>query len=278
MLTARASRWGMLLAVLAVGAQANAAPDAAAIMRKAGEAMMRAKTYQATWAMTSTMGTMGSLQMNMEVRTIPASGKTFLRISPAGQASGMMAMGAAMANSLIVDDGKTTYVYMQAMGGYSKRPHTGGQNPAIASVMGAAGRPNAKFALAGSATIAGRPCYVIDVKAAPPGRLAQSGMKVKTTAYVDKGTGRTRQVKTVTSFPAGMMGGPRAGSNAPRSTTPSSPPMQLTTVMLVKSERLDEPISDNVFRFTPPAGAKEIKGGPMGMPGMGALGGAGAPH
>jgi outer membrane lipoprotein-sorting protein len=70
-------------------------------------------------------------------------------------------------------------------------------------------------------------------------------------AYIDKATGRTRQMRM-----SGMMSGPQGQSQ----------PMNIN--MIIQNEQVNVPIPDSVFKFTPPAGAKEMKGG-MGMPGPG---------
>jgi outer membrane lipoprotein-sorting protein len=73
--------------------------------------------------------------------------------------------------------------------------------------------------------------------------------------YFDQGSYRFRKM-TVTSNQQGPKG-----------------PMHMNMVMMVKNEAVNTPIPDSAFKFVPPPGAKEMKGGMMpgmGMPGMGA--------
>src|SRR5437868_4143103 len=111
---------GLILGIASVTGAARASDDAATIVKRASANFAGAKTYQGTWEMTTSMGQMGSMTLNMEIKSVSASGKLFTKMTPSGQATGMMAMGAQMANMTMVDDGKNAYMYMQAMNQYSK--------------------------------------------------------------------------------------------------------------------------------------------------------------
>jgi hypothetical protein len=100
-------------------------------------------------------------------------------------------------------------------------------------------------------------------------------MKADVQAFVDQATGRLRQIKSTMTMPGGMMGAMGAPGGPPSS---GAKPMVMTNTMVLVSEKVDAPIPDSVFRFTPPAGAHEMKGGPMGMPGMGGMPGGGPPR
>jgi len=51
----------------------------------------------------------------------------------------------------------------------------------------------------------------------------------------------------------------------------AQPAASQTVVLLVKNEKINQPIPDSTFHFTPPPGAKEMQAGGMGfgMPGAG---------
>src|SRR6266496_4184996 len=108
-------------AVLGLCAPAWSAPDANKIaqgMATATQAIMdSAKTYQTTWE-TSISAAQGSMKVATEIKRIAAQGKTRVKVSPVGTPTGQLAMGAAMANMLFVDDGKFAYSYGPMFGGY----------------------------------------------------------------------------------------------------------------------------------------------------------------
>jgi len=267
-------RLGMVLCGLAAAQAVQAGPDAAAIVKKATAAISGAKTYQATWEITSSAGQMGSMVLNMDMKRVPASGKTYMKIAPTGQATGMMAMGAAMANTTMVDDGKTAYVYMQAQGGYYKTPHQKNSSGSMKNPLDIANQKNATFKLKGTENVKGSPCYVIDVKS--PAQVLPNGMVLQISMYIDKATNKTKQIKQVMTLPSSLMSGMPGGQPNAASGKTSAPPMQVTTLMVMKSEKLNAPLPDSAFKFTPPAGAKELQGKPMGLGGMG-LGGSARP-
>lgn len=257
----RAYRSGLSALLLAMSIGAAAAPDAAAIMKKAAEAMSKAKTYQSEWRMVVSMGTMGSMTLNMTMK-MTNDGKAFVKTEPSGQGTGMMAAGAAMASSTTVSDGKTMYMYMKAMNSYMKMPVPKDSNPAISGQFGALNQKDAAYKLVGSEYVRGRKCYVIDVKPKMPTTGPGAGMKPTVTAYVDEQTGRLRQMKTRMTMPGGPPGPSNGQGNQQKPT-----PMVMTSTMVLLSEKINAPIPASTFKFTPPAGAREMQGGMMGGPG-----------
>lgn len=236
------------LATLATAAMAG--PDAAAIMRQAQASMKTANTYQALWKINVSMGEMGSMTMDMDMKTTNG-GKVFMSMTPSGKATGMMAMGAAMAKTTVVGDGKTTYVYMAGMNQYMKQAQKGGADMATNRVMNGAFQKGASYTYVGSKPVTGKPCHVIkvDFPAGAPGLPA--GMKPNITVYIDQSTGRPRQVVNSMKMPM-----PSGQPGAPQGKQASS--TLVTTSVLVK-ETLNAPIANSVFSFTPPKGATEAK-------------------
>jgi len=272
-MTRRQIVWSLVaLAVAGVAVPASAAPDAAAIMRKAFAGMKSAKTYQARWLMIMSMGEMGSMTMNMDMK-MTASGKAAITTTPAGKATGMMAMGAGMASSTAVSDGKTVTMYMKGMNAYWKSPAKAGVTPGMMGMMGDLQRQGVKFKYVGSQYVRGKKCHVIRVNSPLPPQVAGQGVKTDVQAFVDEATGRLRQIKSAMTMPGGMMGGPNGAS----SSGGKAKPMVMTNTMVLVSETVNAPIADSQFKFTPPPGAREMKGGPMGMGGMGGKPGGGGP-
>lgn len=251
----------MALAVLA--ASTNAAPDPAAIMKKAGESVTKAKTYQSTWRVVVTMGDMGSMSMDM-VMKMASGGKAFVSTTPAGKPTGMMAAGANMAASTTVSDGKTAIIYMKGMNSYQKMPAPKGKNPGFGGMFGDLTKQGAKYKYIGTQVVRGRNCHVIQIDQPTP-QNGGPNMKADVKAFVDQSTGRLRQIKSVMTMSGmgpGMAGGPPgAGSGQ------GAKPMTMTNTMVLMSEKLNAPIPASTFKFTPPPGAKEMKGGAMGMGG-----------
>src|SRR5207302_331839 len=87
-----AVRLGLLLGALTTMGSAAVAQDPAAIMKKASAGMTVANTYQATWETTTSMGQMGSMNLTTEIKSVPAAGKSYVRVTPNGPGTGMMAM------------------------------------------------------------------------------------------------------------------------------------------------------------------------------------------
>lgn len=235
-------------AVLLLASPAMASPDAKTIVGKAKAALKGVKTYQATLVMSMDMGKMGSMSVSTQVKTL-AGNKTVVKTVPIGQPTGMMAMaGPAASEMQIVDDGKFTWFYFKGMNSYSKRPSRKGRvNIGMSDMI-----PNGTYKLLPPSKVGGRPVHVIQV--IPTRKMMEGNQKI--VIYIDQGTYRLKQIKATNSSPGG----------------PNQPPQKMTMVMTIKDEKINAPIPDSVFKFTPPPGAKEMQGrmmpGPMGVPGM----------
>jgi outer membrane lipoprotein-sorting protein len=218
------------------------AQDARAIVQKMVDAYSGAKTYQATYATQMAMG-QGTMTTNTDVKK--SNGKVSVHSTSQG-APGMPAGGM---NMLMVDDGQFQYVYLPAMNQYMKRPH--GSSAGMLGMASITPGDMAKqvvkdtttvYKLLAPATMDGRAVYVIE--ATNPKQPA-----MKNLLYVDKASYHLKQVK--------LQGG-----------------QGRSIVLNIKNEKLNAPIPDSAFVFTPPKGATEMKGGPGAAPG----GGAAAPH
>ncbi len=255
----RASRFGLLIAALTVtAAQAMAAPDANAILKKAQESMLSLNTYQATMLMTMDMGQMGSMAMNSDLKMKPKQNKFAMKMSPTGAPTGQMAMAAQMMNMTIVADGKNMYMYMPAMKGYRKGPIDKRMMNPGSMAFQQAGKGKPKYIR--TENVSGKPAHVLQVI---PDPRTIGGAKGDMLLFLDAATSRFRQMTMKMSAPGGSAG---------------QPGMTQTMKLLVKNEVVNAPIPDSVFRFVPPPGAKEMKGGPGGMGGMGGMMGGGPPR
>jgi len=251
-----AGRCGLVLGALSLLAvRTMAAPTGEEIMKKAAAAMKSARTYQAIWQMSMSMGTMGSMAMNMDIKMIPGK-KMRMSMATAGQPTGQLAMMGSMMNMQMIDDGKTMFMYNPVMKQYSKGPSQSKTSQMDLSQMTGIAQ-GATYKVVGTENVGGRPAHKIEVilKNMPMGGGGKQSMLI----YIDRATNRFRQMKMSMPIPA----------------QPNQPPQQMTMMMVVKNEQINVPIPDSVFRFTPPPGAKESKGGMMGggMPFGGMMGG-----
>jgi outer membrane lipoprotein-sorting protein len=243
-------------AMTLIAPHAIAAPTAQEIMAKSVAAVKGLKSYQAVMQMNMSMGTMGSVAMQMDLKSM-GDKKTAVSTRPAGQATGQMAMLAQLLTMQIVDDGTNMWMYRPAAKAYSKGPSAGGSsNPFnVQQMMKNSG--GTTFKLVGTENVAGHPAYVIQII---PKSQTAGPKNSKVLMYIDSGTYRFRQMKMTGSVPAG----------------PNQPPQPMNVSVVVKSEKVNQPIPASVFKFTPPPGATQMQGGMgMGNPFGGMLGGGG---
>jgi outer membrane lipoprotein-sorting protein len=248
----------MVLAFVLAGALGASAQDAKAIMDRANAAVAGAKTYQATEKMVMSIGAMGSTALVMDMKMIPGK-KSFIKMSadPNVKGTGQMAAASAMMSSQVVDDGTNIYMYMPFMNTYFKMPHSANSAGMAGNLMGfnpadlKNGMGKGTYTLLAPTTIDGRPAYSISFKPSG-GPLAKPGAQFQTIRfYIDKSTNRLKRVE---------MSGTVQGQ-------------QMSMTMTTVSDKLNAPIPDSTFVFTPPPGSAEQKGGLGGM--MGGMGGAG---
>ena len=210
------------------------AQTAQQIIDRVTAAYKNAKTYQANMAINTNAGPQGSMTMNMDIKS-QQNQKYAIRMSATG--TGQAAQMAGMLNMQMVDNGKTAYTYMPMMGGYTKKPHVAnaGALNGMPSSPAAFFKGGGNYKLLAPTRVNGVPVYTVQMSN-PRGGTA--------TLYVDKATYHLKQIKAM-------------GQNG-----------QPVTVN-VTNERLNAPLPANAFVFTPPPGAKEVKGGGPGMMGGG---------
>lgn len=252
----QAGRFALVLgaAVLVMQSSANAAPDPKKILLKAEATMdamtTKSRSFQATIVMSMSMGKAGSVSTEMRVISVP--GKKMRMDSRAlGKPQGMMAMAAAQSNRLMIDDGKTLYMYMPAQKQYMKRPSAMVQAgkrgiPGLNMSFGGKSINTLDLKYLGIQKVNGRPAYVIRVSGKGRGPAGQQSAEV----FVDQATSTVAQVKASGAMPS------RTGK-----------PETMTMTVKIIGLKANVPAPDSLFKFIPPRGVTEFKApAPGGQP------------
>jgi outer membrane lipoprotein-sorting protein len=223
---------GLCVWLAATAAQAQTAEQ---IVKRSEEAMKALKTWQAT-IVTSTQSPMGNIQQQMEVKTIP--GKKMAMTLSGGMGGGLQ----------VVDDGTNMWLYMPSMKQYQKNPSqiAKRQGNGIADVGPLA--KNADLKLLKPEKVDGKETSVVQI-------VPKNSPATKIKAYFDKSSGLMVKMEVSGAAPA--------QGNQPGAT--------FNSVVQIKNMKLNAPIAPSAFKFTPPAGAKQMQ------PGMGGPGGAPVP-
>ncbi len=226
-----------------------AAPTAQQIVAQSKAVMKSAKTYQATLQMNTTGGPV-SMNVSAQIKTTGTKMWAHVGMNMAGPQGQQNPMAAMLQNIQVVDDGKNTWTYMPAMKQYSKGPSGGAKQFNFSGQFLNKVETDATLKLLPNENVAGKSAYVVE---ATPKKAAQNE---KLKLYFDQGTYHLVQMKM----------------NQSRSANGQMPAQQQSMVMVVKDEKVNQPIPDSLFKFTPPPGAKQMQGGGMrmGMPGAGA--------
>ncbi|MEP6757152.1 MAG: hypothetical protein ABJA67_16730 [Chthonomonadales bacterium] len=233
------------MALLAVSSTVYAQTPQEIITRN--QAVMKgAKTYQAVMSMTQNMGAQGSMMLNVEAKI--AGKKSMMKISPTGQATGLMAMGAAMANVEVYNDGTKMITYMKSLNTYSEQPSKAGSSTPFDFTKSLTANSGSKWKLNGVVKVNGKDAFSLSLSM-PAGK---TGSTQTTNVFIAKSNYHLLKMTTVSKINAGPQG-----------------PMSMASELLVKSEKLNDPLSDSVFKFVPPSGAKlqSMKGMMGGMAG-----------
>lgn len=220
--------------------QSAQAQDAKAIFKKMASTYANAKTYQATIEANMVSG-QGPMTLKMEVK------KSGTKMASRTTGSGAAAAKSMGMNSLIIDDGKMVSMTLPQMRQYVRVPHTAGNNPLLG--MSAMMIPSnmvkqleqdkeSVYKLLPPTNFNGKPVYAIEA-------FNPKNKKVMATLLVDKTSYYIKQIKV-------------------------SPAPKTDITIVFKNEKVNVPISDKFFVFTPPKGYAEMKnpfggGGGMGM-------------
>ncbi len=234
-----------IVSLLCFLASAQDSPDARALLNETRDVLLHHKSYQLDQrAVVDLQGTVPTrIQMLVKI-AVSNPGK--LRIESSGQ----------MGNSLIVSDGENTWMYLGALKQYTKTAAASTPEslvkslvPGMSSVMDQlkAKDPylSAKIAGEEAVEVDGQKidCYVVEArldKIALPDAIDMTGGVQK--VWIDKASKLTLK-QTMT---AAMQGGPLKA------------PAQMNQAVTVISQKLDAPVADSMFTFTPPDGAKQV--------------------
>jgi outer membrane lipoprotein-sorting protein len=211
---------------------AHAGPTAQQILQSANDSFWYAKTYHATYR--CELGKPGKRPavLAIEVKTIPGK-KTFIRIEPVN-AIGPEAMALNSLRIRVYDDGKSGIIYSPMSNSYLKGPHTASYNHAVAGygiILGELKpKPNITYSLLAPSKIGKRPVYVVQGKGTMPNSPT-------ILVFIDQKTYAVLRLQMTGTTPAG--------------------PTSVTTVLT--GGKINAPLPDSTFKFTPPPGAKELK-------------------
>lgn len=236
----------MIVGVMSCAGQSMGAPTAQEIVAKSRTAMNGLKTYQAT---VQTIMSGGPMAMTMNAKLKRAGGKTWARLGvvQAGGNAKPNPFTAMLQNMVVVDDGKNTWTYMPAMKQYRKGPAGGAKQFDLSSQFLGKLDAESNLKYAGTENVGGRPTFAIEATPKKP----RPGQSEKVRLNFDQSTYRFV----------------RALANQIASASGQSPARQQSVTVLIQDEKVNQPIPDSVFKFTPPAGVTEMAGGGMGMPG-----------
>jgi thiol-disulfide isomerase/thioredoxin len=238
----------VLLAVACAAALSGQSPlpDAKTLLTESGQALDRYKSYQVDQDIVIDIKGEGMENHVLMSVTVAAQKPGKLRVESKGQ----------MGGTLMVSDGANTWMYLGPLKQYVHKAAAMTPEALVKNIVPGASQimdqlksqdptKTAKVSGEESIEIAGakRDCFVIEMTfdqvTIPAGMKISSG---KQRIWIEKST--KQAVKQ--TMDATMEGGP-----LPK-------PMQFSQSMTVTSEKLDVPLPDSLFSFTPPMDAKEV--------------------
>ena len=231
-------------------AAAQEAPDARALLKETGVVLLHHTSYQVDQRVVVDMGGPVPTRIEMLVKMSVANPGR-LRIESTGK----------LGDSLIVSDGENTWMYVGLLKQYTKTAAASTPESLVKSLVpgmsSALDQLKAKDPYLSAKIVGEEPvevdgqkidCYVVEGKLdkiSLPGSIDMTGAIQK--VWIDKSS-KLSLKQTIT---ATMEGGPLTA------------PAQMNQAVTVTSVKLDAPVPDSSFTFTPPEGAKlvtEFKG------------------
>ena len=239
-----------IVALFCFLASAQEAPDARALLKETSEVLLHHKSYQVDQRAVIDMGGPLPTRLEMLVKIVVSSpGK--LRIESTSK----------LGDSVIVSDGENTWMYLGTLKQYTKTAAASTPEslvkslvPGMSSVMDQlkAKDPYVSAKITGEELVEvdGQKidCYVVEGrldKISLPGSVEMTDGVQK--VWIDK----VSKLSLKQTMTATMQGGPLTA------------PAQMNQAVTVISQKLDTPVPDSSFTFTPPEGAKlvtEFKG------------------
>jgi outer membrane lipoprotein-sorting protein/peroxiredoxin len=228
------------------GVFAQTPPDARGLLKESGDALRESRSYIIEQSIVVELS--GGLESRLQLPVkLAVSNPGKLRIESNGP----------VGNTLIVSDGENTWMYLGPLNQYTKTPAASSPealmkslNPGISDMIGKmqSKDPYLEVKLAGEEIIESggvrHECFVIEAKLDKidmPGdmKLVNGVMK----AWVDKKTKLTWKQNATAVMQGGAL----------------RRPAEMNQTINLVSVKLNEPVPDSLFKFTPPEGAKEVK-------------------
>lgn len=230
---------GSFLAV-SLAAQTQSLPDGAALMKQSQAATKALHSLQCTNNMTMEMA--NGMKMTMD--------GSMAMVNPGKTRSETKVMGMTM---LVVSDGETTWIYNSSNQQYVKK-HAALGPAAILSAMGMSNVPDFTKVQTTQKTIGEETlevdgqkhdCWIVESHMGEMEMPAVPGAKMTgavSKSWIDKKL--LIDLKTDVALKMQM---------------PQMPdPMEMHMVMAKKDLKIDQPVAESLFQFTPPADAKEV--------------------
>jgi len=226
---------------------AQTEPGARALIKASGAALLQFKSYRLDQRMVADVSGPGAPARSEMLVKMAVTYPGKLRIESTGQAG----------SGLIVSDGENTWTYNAQQKQFTRKAAASGPETLVKSLTpgvsnGVLSRPQSKdpylaAKVAGDETVEveGKKidCYVVVGtldKIAMPGGISMTGAIQK--LWIDKST----KIALKQTLTGKMSGGPLPGV------------MEMNQAVSVISQRMDEPVPDSLFVFTPPEGAIEV--------------------
>ena len=241
----RIARLALLMALFGA-ALADTYPDGKALLAESGDALRSAQSYILEQSIVVEIS--GGMQSRLELPVkLAASNPGKLRIESNGP----------VGNTLIVSDGENTWMYLGPLKQYTKTPAASSPdalmksiNPAISDIVAQykTKDPYLSVKVTGEEALemAGNKfeCFVVEAKLDKinmPGAMMLTDGVMKT--WIDKKTKLALRQTASATMQGESLRAPAA--------------MNQTVNML--SVKLNEPVPETMFQFTPPEGAREVK-------------------
>ena len=235
-----------VLLALPGAVRADTPPDGKTLLQESGDALRSAQSYILEQAVVVEIS--GGLRSRLEMPVkLAAANPDKLRIESNGP----------VGSTLIVSDGENTWMYLGPLKQYTKTPAASSPdalmksiNPGISEMVAEyrSKDPYLSVKVTGEESLEmdGRhfDCFVVEAaldNIKMPGAMMLTGGVMK--MWIDKKTKLTlRQTASAT-----MQGGSLRA------------PAEMNQTVNMLSMKLNEPVPDSMFQFTPPEGAKEVK-------------------
>ncbi|HLG95856.1 MAG TPA: redoxin domain-containing protein [Bryobacteraceae bacterium] len=235
-----------LIVVFCAACFADTPPHAKVLLKESGDALRDTQSYVIEQSVLVEMS--GGIESRMELPVkVAASNPGKLRIESSGP----------VGSTLIVSDGENTWMYVGPLKQYTRTPAASSPdallksiNPGIAQMLAdfKAKDPFLSSTVTGEEKVemGGQPfdCFVVEAKLDRidmPGGMALTKGAMK--MWIDKKTKLTLKQTAAATMEGGSL----------------RRPAEMNQTISMLSVKLNDPVPEEMFRFTPPEGAREVK-------------------